>query len=61
MAKDCYLCKNKTIFYVWSTSRDFPIEKLIEYKNLKSKYEVAEVSREGQTICFKCLEELKNK
>jgi len=61
MAKDCYLCKNKTIFYVWSTSRDFPIEKLIEYKNLKSKYEVAEVSREGQPICFKCLEELKNK
>lgn len=59
MAKECFICKNKTIFYVWSTSRRFPKEKLIKYKDCKTKLEKARIAIEGQPVCFGCLEELK--
>jgi len=51
----------KTIFYVWTTSRNFPRKQLIKYKNLKSKYEKAKVATEGYPICFSCYNKLKEK
>jgi len=59
MSKRCYMCGIDTIFYVWSTSRNFPREKLIEAKKLKTKAQKASISEDGQVVCFKCLKELR--
>jgi len=59
MAKRCVVCGLDTIFYVWSTSRNFPRENLILKKDYKSKHEKGRVSVEGLPVCFKCFKELK--
>jgi len=61
MAKDCYICGNKTIFYVWSTSRNFPKETLIREGNINTKKDMSEIAVEGVPVCFKCNNELKVK
>jgi hypothetical protein len=59
MSKECSICKNRTIFYVWSTSRNFPRRALINYTNVKTKHERHKVFEEGVPICFKCHDILK--
>jgi hypothetical protein len=59
MSKECSICKNRTIFYVWSTSRNFPRRALINYTNVKTKHERHKVFEEGVPICFKCSNKLK--
>jgi len=59
MSKECHICKNHTIFYVWSTSRYFPKKALVKYMNTKSKYERNRIFKEGVPICFSCKDKLK--
>jgi len=59
MSKNCYLCKMKTIFYIWSTSRDFPINSLMEKINNKTKQMEMSFKYEGVPVCFNCYKELK--
>jgi hypothetical protein len=47
MGKNCCLCEINTIFFYWSTSRNFPREALSKYLNIDDKY--IEVP-----VCFKC-------
>jgi len=57
----CYVCKcNPGPFYVWTTSRHFPREKLIATLDLSDKYTMNDLSAEGKKVCFKCYEELKD-
>jgi len=59
MARDCYICGERTIFYVWTTSRYFPKRELIKLKGLKTKYEQSKISTEGFPICMRCYNKLK--
>jgi len=61
MAKSCYICDNKTIFYIWSSSRHFPKRELIKEKKAISRSEVSMLSRDGVPVCFDCYEKLKKK
>lgn len=61
MSHKCDKCKLETIFFIWSTSRDFPTRKLIRILNIKSKYERAKVMREGIPVCFSCFNKLKKR
>jgi hypothetical protein len=61
MAHECYLCKTNTIFYVWTTSRNFPKAALIKTLGMNTKSDKGKVAVEGLPICFSCLEELKKK
>ena len=53
MGKQCYLCGKNTIFFIWSTSRAFPIHKLKPTKKEKAMYSI------GVPICFRCFERIK--
>jgi hypothetical protein len=61
MAKKCDLCGINTIFYVWSSSRKFPINRYLKRKDIKTKKQIYETKHGGFPVCFKCLEELKTK
>jgi len=61
MAQDCYLCKNKTIFFIWSTSRNFPRDKLIKAKKLSTRYEIGLINKGGVPVCFSCFHKLNKK
>jgi len=55
----CKLCGKQTLFYVWTSSRVFPRQKLIKAKELKNRSELDKLNQ-GYPVCFWCLEELKN-
>ena len=59
MAHRCCLCDTDTIFYVWTTSRNFPKAALIKTKGLNTKSEKGKVSVEGLPVCLVCLNKLK--
>ncbi len=61
MAKNCYICGDKTIFYIWSTSRNFPREALIRKENIVSRAIIGGIGRDGVPVCIGCYEELKIK
>jgi len=58
MGKQCFLCGKETIFYIWTTSKVFPLEKLL--KKIKSKAERNFVRRYGVPICWTCYRRLLN-
>ena len=61
MAKQCYCCGLNTIFYVWTSSRNFPREKLVEVMNIDgiTKKSIL-IDNEGKPICYGCYNELMN-
>ena len=55
----CRLCNsNVNLFFVWTSSRGFPIDKLIS--NNSSKEEINELNN-GFEVCFKCRNKLEVK
>jgi len=54
MAKECMLCGAKTIFYIWSTSRNFPKHKFHEYLDKHGN-----MNRDF-VVCFNCYHSLTN-
>lgn len=58
MGKQCFLCGNETIFYVWTTSRYFPIKKLLNM--IKSRSERTYIRNIGVPICFRCYRRICN-
>jgi len=60
MSHKCNICSLDTIFFIWSTSRDFPTRKLIRKMKIKSKWGRAKVMKEGITVCFPCYKDLIN-
>jgi len=58
MGRQCFLCGKETIFYIWTTSKVFPIEKLL--KKIKSKAEKRFVRCYGVPICWNCYRRLKD-
>lgn len=58
MSKTCKICNNRTIFFVWSSTRDFPVEKLLDEKDLKVEKEGLKKGRIAFPICYKCAKEL---
>ena len=52
MASNCYICGQRTIFFIWSTSRHFPKEKIIKDNVDKILANV------GVPACYKCAREL---
>jgi len=61
MAQKCFVCDDKTIFYVWSTGRNFPWEQLVKIKGIREKRTIRNIKNHGFPVCFDCLEKLKNK
>jgi len=55
MAHECASCGRKTIFFIWSTSRVFPAERLIKSKADYIRYKVI-----GVPFCMRCYRRLKN-
>lgn len=53
MGKKCYICGKQTIFYIWSTSAAFPLEKLKLNKLERRIYRI------GVPICFSCFNKIK--
>jgi len=58
MAKRCYICGNNTIFYIWSSSRNFPRGSLIKAKNITSKREKKNIKLAGYPVCINCYNKL---
>jgi len=59
MSNRCHVCGTNTIFYVWTSSRNFPREQLFKKMNIKSN-KVKNVYRvSGYPVCLECLEKLK--
>ena len=59
MGSKCYLCNcNPGPFFVWSSSRKFPRDKLI--KILGNDRFTNKTILEGVQICYECFEKLKN-
>lgn len=61
MAKQCCVCGINTIFYIWSSSRNFPRELLSDKLNMigKSKELIIE-GVDSRTVCMKCYNEMIN-
>ena len=58
MSNKCHICGNNTIFYVWTTSRNFPREKLYEKLNIKSARTKGFYEKSGYPVCFGCYKNL---
>lgn len=61
MAKECRICGTNTIFYYWSSTRNFPRKKLLEKIGKRfSKRRQSNILRglEAVTVCYKCAKEL---
>jgi hypothetical protein len=59
MSKNCSICDIETIFFVWSTTRNFPLNKYIKRKGLKGRRAYNEAKYGGSPVCIHCFEELK--
>ncbi len=58
MAQRCFCCGNQTLFFVWTSSRNFPREKLIKKENIKDKKMIKSISDDGYPCCWACRKEL---
>ena len=54
MGKRCCMCGINTIFYVWTTSRTFPMDSFLSHlgENIKNI--------DPDVVCFSCLNKLKD-
>lgn len=58
MGKICEVCGQETMFYVWSSSRDFPREKLI-HDNMADYVRKGLLNGTmGLPICMKCAKKI---
>jgi len=55
----CMICGNKTLFYVWTTTRNFPMDRLLKKMNITEKREIERLKLNGREVCYKCYDELK--
>jgi len=58
MSQRCCVCSFNTIFYLWSSSRNFPKNKLL--RKLKPEKILMKELFIGKPICLWCYEEIKN-
>jgi hypothetical protein len=58
MSNNCSICGIRTIFYVWTTTRNFPLEKYFGKMKITNKREMKQLRYNGRPICFHCLDEL---
>ena len=58
MSNKCELCGSNTIFYVWTSSRSFPREKLFDKFNIKSKKVIKHHEITGSPVCLECYNKL---
>ena len=59
MSKSCSVCMNQTMFYVWTSTRGFPIKKFIELFDFDP--DTVHALKKGSLslpICFACAKEL---
>ena len=54
MTHRCVRCGIDTIFFIWSTSRGFPVRSLIRKLNIKGKFARKKIMYEGTSVCFQC-------
>lgn len=63
MSKKCIACNtvfgSNTIFYIWSSSRNFPINKLMKITNRNGRRDYKNF-KEGREVCQLCYERLMN-
>ena len=57
MAKKCIICNTNTIFFVWSSSRNFPREELGKKLHRVGNRDMKEFT-EGLPVCNKCYDML---
>ena len=55
----CNVCGTNTLFYVWTTTRNFPINKYMKELNLTDKGSYIRTRYHGIPVCFSCLNKLK--
>jgi len=60
MSKRCIICNFRTMFYYWSTTKGFPLDKLLnKLKNINGyKEKGIKTGRVGVPVCYKCSKEL---
>ena len=61
MAEQCYLCKEYTGWYLWSSGRDFPRDSLKRKLHLTEKEAKAKLLHTGKPVCMKCTNMLRRK
>ena len=59
MGQKCYCCREQTGWFVWTTDRYFPRDKIIEKMNIKGKQPLNHLKYGGYPVCYKCLNELR--
>ena len=58
MPQTCKVCNNRiSIFYIWTSDRYFPLDRLIEKLNI-SKNEIRDFV-EGMPVCISCYKKLR--
>jgi len=56
----CGIChKDPFIFFVWSSSRNFPREKAIAVFKIKGRDNLSELNK-GYPVCYECLHKIKD-
>ena len=60
MAQKCFVCDRGTIFYIWTTSRNFPIGKLIKKNGITDKRTIKIIQKQGYPVCIGCFNNLKD-
>lgn len=58
MSLKCQTCGIDTIFYVWTSSRNFPRHKLFEKSRIINKKIQNQYKKVGYPVCMKCREQL---
>lgn len=56
----CYMCNELAGWFIWSSSRHFPRQRIFKVMNLVSKGDKNKIY-DGQRICQKCFNKLKGK
>jgi hypothetical protein len=61
MAKQCGLCGFETIFFIWSSTREFPRENLLDSMPNLTEYDRKKLlsGLSGIPICYDCVKKLK--
>jgi hypothetical protein len=53
------MCRNIVGWFIWTTTRDFPLDKLYKERKVMAKSERNQIRYNGYPVCMKCFNKLK--
>jgi len=56
----CNVCGNLTGFFVWTSSRNFPINKMCKVTGEEFNKDTIKKYKSGHVVCFDCYDKIKS-